>query len=101
MGTQRLLAGGLLLAGHDRSDGGLLVTVLEMAFAGRIGCSLNLETPCGGKYGLFAALFSEAPGLVYEVRRHDLGAVWRLLEAEGVTAVEIGSTRSDMKIVLR
>jgi phosphoribosylformylglycinamidine synthase len=99
--TQRLLAGGLLLAGHDRSDGGLLVTCLEMAFAGRVGCNLNLETPSGGQYGLFAALFGEAPGLVYEVRRSDLGAVWRLLEAEGVTAVEIGSTRADMKIVLR
>merc|ERR1719162_20668 len=39
--TQRLLAGGLLTAGHDRSDGGLIVTVLEMAFAGRKGFTLK------------------------------------------------------------
>lgn len=97
--TQRMLAGGLLLAGHDRSDGGLLVTVLEMAFAGRIGVSLKLEKAKGHE-DLFAALFGEAPGLVYEVRRSDLGAVWRLLESEGVQAIEIGSTRSDLKVVV-
>lgn len=31
--TQRLLADGKLLAGHDVSDGGIVVTALEMAFA--------------------------------------------------------------------
>lgn len=97
--TQRLLAGGLLLAGHDRSDGGLLVTALEMAFAGRIGLSLKLDK-AAGKEEIFAALFGEAPGLVYEVRKNDLAAVWRLLESEGVQAIEIGSTRADMKVVV-
>merc|ERR1719440_1451215 len=99
--TQRLLAGGLLLAGHDRSDGGLLVTVLEVAFAVRVGFSLKLDKPKdGSNREIFAALFGESPGLVYEVRRGDLGAVWRLLESEGVEAIEIGATRTDMKAVL-
>jgi len=99
--TQRLLAGGLLLAGHDRSDGGLLVTALEMAFSGRVGLNLKLERPAGGSsQDLFALLFGEAPGLMYEVRRADLDAVWRLFESEGVQAVEIGATRADMKVLV-
>lgn len=113
--TQRLLSGNLLAAGHDRSDGGLLVAVLEMAFAGRTGVSLQLgalsgatselEPPAkrpritsGG--GLMEILFGEAPGLVYEVRKTDLPAVLRVLEAEGVQAVQIGETRADMEVVV-
>jgi phosphoribosylformylglycinamidine synthase len=38
---QGLNADGHLLAYHDRSDGGLLTTVLEMAFAGHCGLDLN------------------------------------------------------------
>jgi len=93
--TQRLLDGGLLTAGHDRSDGGLITTVLEMAFAGRRGFSLKL-----GAGDALTALFSEAPGLVYEVRRSDLAAVQRLLDAEGVRAVEIGQTRTDLRVLV-
>ncbi len=33
----------LILAYHDKSDGGLLATVAEMAFAGRCGVSLNID----------------------------------------------------------
>merc|ERR1719359_1871762 len=40
--TQRLIDGGLIAAGHDRSDGGLLVALLEMAFAGNRGISVTL-----------------------------------------------------------
>jgi len=96
--TQRMLAGGLLAAGHDRSDGGLIVTVLEMAFAGRKGVNLKLDVAKEG--GLLGLLFGEAPGLVYEVRRSDLPAVWRLLDAEGVSAIEIGETRADMRFIV-
>jgi len=98
--TQRLLAGGLLTAGHDRSDGGLIVTALEMAFAGRRGVSLKLDASLKSLPVLLGYLFGEAPGLVYEVRRSDLPAVWRVLEAEGVSAVEIGETRTDMGFVV-
>jgi phosphoribosylformylglycinamidine synthase len=94
--TQRLLSGGLLLAGHDRSDGGLIVTVLEMAFAGRVGFDLKLGA-MSDVQNLFAALFGEAPGIVYEVRCEDLPAVWRLLESHNVHATEIGATRADLQ----
>merc|ERR1719359_289262 len=95
--TQRLVSGGLIAAGHDRSDGGLLVALLEMAFAGNRGISVSLPA-AGAKEGMFCQLFSEAPGLVYEVRSADLSAVHRLLLSEGVKYQEIGRTRSDHKI---
>src|SRR5258708_38095151 len=39
----RLRSAGLVLAYHDRSDGGLWATVCEMAFAGHLGVSLNVD----------------------------------------------------------
>lgn len=52
----------LVLAYHDRSDGGLLATALEMAFAGRVGVELDVN----GKEVL-SALFSEELGAVFQV----------------------------------
>merc|ERR1719387_2191119 len=103
-GTQRLLAGGLLAAGHDRSDGGILVAILEMAFAGRKGVEVRVD-PAGAAQGgsgpagpALSALFGEAPGLLYEVRESDLQAVRRVLEQEGVHALEVGRTRGDSRV---
>src|SRR5690606_10264665 len=46
--VQQLNAAGLLLAYHDRSDGGLLATVAEMAFAGHCGVDLQLAELLSG-----------------------------------------------------
>ncbi len=54
---------GVLLAQHDRSDGGLLVTLLEMAFAGR--CGLQIELP--PDTAVLPYLFNEEVGLVVQV----------------------------------
>jgi phosphoribosylformylglycinamidine synthase len=64
-------AGGAL-AYHDRSDGGLVVTLLEMAFAGR--CGLDVELPAGGSAE--GGLFSEEIGVVLQLREDALPA-WR------------------------
>ena len=55
---------GLVLAYHDRSDGGLLATVCEMAFAGRTGVHLD-TTELGAD--ATAALFSEELGAVLQI----------------------------------
>ncbi len=69
--VRELADAGQLLAYHDRSDGGLMVTVLEMAFAGRSGLALDLgEVPA-----VNAALYSEELGAVLQVRDADLDAV--------------------------
>jgi phosphoribosylformylglycinamidine synthase len=55
--------GGLLLAYHDRSDGGVLLTVLEMAFAGHCGLDIDLGTVTDP----IAACFAEELGVVLQV----------------------------------
>jgi phosphoribosylformylglycinamidine synthase len=65
---QWLNAEGLVLAYHDRSDGGLLVTLCEMAFAGHTGLRVDLDAM--GEDAL-AALFAEELGAVIQIRSAD------------------------------
>jgi phosphoribosylformylglycinamidine synthase len=78
---QRLNQAGLLLAYHDRSDGGLLVTLLEMAFASRVGLSIRLDAL--GTSAL-PALFAEELGAVIQVRATDVARVSEELALEGL-----------------
>ena len=72
---------GRVLAYHDRSDGGLAVTVLEMGFAGHCGLEVNLM---GAQGDGLAALFAEEPGVVLQVRAVDAPHVLGVLDAHGV-----------------
>ncbi|TDJ61013.1 MAG: phosphoribosylformylglycinamidine synthase [Proteobacteria bacterium] len=63
---------GYLLAYHDRSDGGLITTLCEMAFAARSG--LDIDIALLGSDPI-AALFCEELGAVIQVRNADLDAV--------------------------
>jgi phosphoribosylformylglycinamidine synthase len=72
---------GRILAYHDRSDGGLLATLCEMAFAGRCGLSVDLDRVGGSD---LAALFSEELGAVVQVRRGDTQAVLEALAGHGL-----------------
>ena len=71
-----LKARDLLLAYHDRSDGGAVVTLLEMAFAGH--CGLDVALPLQGATPL-AALCAEELGAVIQVRAEDLDTVRAVL----------------------
>ena len=70
--VQSLNEAGRLLAYHDRSDGGLAVTLCEMAFAG--GCGLDIDLAALGPDPL-AALFCEEAGAVLQAARRDREAV--------------------------
>ena len=96
----------LVLAYHDRSDGGLFVAVCEMAFAGRVGVSLNLDGLCfdplmndvdgiernpqsvRGRLDdrVLAALFNEELGAVLQIRRGDREKVMSVLRAHDLGA---------------
>ena len=93
-----LRGAGSLLAYHDRSDGGLLVTLLEMAFAG--GCGLDIDVPGGDPV---AALFSEELGAVVQVRAADVDAAVAAFAQHGVVdgVVRIGRPLAGERIVLR
>lgn len=61
---QHLVADGSVLSVHDISDGGLITTLLEMAFAGNCGINVRLRSD----HSLLAECFAEEPGLVLEVK---------------------------------
>jgi phosphoribosylformylglycinamidine synthase len=69
---QALNAAGHLLAYHDRSDGGLFATVVEMAFAGHCGLDIDIA-PLAGEP--LAVLFNEELGAVVQLREDALEAV--------------------------
>jgi phosphoribosylformylglycinamidine synthase len=107
---RRLCRDDLILAYHDRSDGGLFATVCEMAFASRCGLSLVLDTVCydnemndadgldknpellKGRFDdrLFGALFAEELGAVVQIRRRDRSTVSSLLNEAGLDYHFIG-----------
>lgn len=80
---QSLLKDQVLLAYHDRSDGGLFVTLAEMAFAGKTGISIQLDQLA---HDDLAVLFNEELGAVIQVRREDKEDVMTTLAGHGLAA---------------
>ena len=74
-------------AGHDRSDGGLVTTLLEMAFAGNCGIQIDLPS----KADPIAALFAEELGLVLEVAPDREADVRAAFDQAQVPSIPIGS----------
>lgn len=84
--TQNLIDKRTILAGHDRSDGGLATTLLEMAFAGN--CAIDVTIPSTA--GEIEVLFNEEAGLVIEVADSDVSSVTKEYSDAGVPIVKIG-----------
>jgi phosphoribosylformylglycinamidine synthase len=95
--VQELLGERLISAGHDISDGGLIVTILEMAFAGNCGVNLKIDLKDSD---LLQALFAEELGLVIEVHSNDLAAVKQKLQTAGVSFNIIGEVNTTAEIEL-
>lgn len=87
--TQSLIDKRTILAGHDRSDGGLAVTLLEMAFAGN--CSINVTVAEADGKGEIGTLFNEEAGLVIEVSSDDAESTIAAYTAAEVPCVKIGT----------
>ncbi|MEY4768236.1 MAG: hypothetical protein RL637_875, partial [Pseudomonadota bacterium] len=79
---QTLNSQGQLLAYHDRSDGGLLVTVAEMMFAARLGVTLTF--PEWSHQALMATLFNEELGAVIQVKNAEVDSVLAILKTAGL-----------------
>ena len=115
-----LRAQGLLLAYHDRSDGGLLAAAAEMAFAGHVGVALNVDMLVTEGDGIsdsradhgdaknwagqvsarrqeltLRALFNEELGVLLQIKTADRGAVMALLREQGLSKYShiVGKTR--------
>ncbi|MCC7538242.1 MAG: phosphoribosylformylglycinamidine synthase [Deltaproteobacteria bacterium] len=82
--VSELVRAGDVVAYHDRSDGGLVVTLLEMAFAGA--CGLEVDLAALGPDDDASVLFAEELGAVLQVRGADLGAARAAFAARGLGA---------------
>ncbi|MFC6377854.1 phosphoribosylformylglycinamidine synthase [Tatumella terrea] len=78
---QQLVSEQKLLAYHDRSDGGLLVTLAEMAFAGH--CGLRVDVASLGQ-DVLASLFTEELGAVIQVKAEDKQAISDIFARHGL-----------------
>ena len=117
-----LRARGLILAYHDRSDGGLVAAVAEMAFAGQVGVALNVDMLVSEGDGIqdgrmdsfeakewvkqisgrrevltLRALFNEELGAVLQIRTAERAAVMQVLREHGLIQCShlIGKTRPE------
>ena len=91
---QALVAERKLLAYHDRSDGGLITTLVEMAFAGN--CGVDVDISALGDNDL-AVLFNEELGAVIQVSECELSAVREVLKAHDLLGLtyELGSVSTE------
>jgi len=89
---------GLLLAYHDRSDGGAIVALLEMAFAGHCGLEIRLD---GWAENTLRALFNEELGAVLQVRSADRDAFMALAAKHGLAAMTHAIGRPKPKLGIK
>ena len=87
----------LVLAYHDRSDGGVFATLVEMAFAGHCGVDIKLPP---GQNGAAGALFSEELGVVLQCKGEHAGALQSIFVRHGLGDFThaIGSATRDMRV---
>ncbi|MDC0948532.1 phosphoribosylformylglycinamidine synthase [Gammaproteobacteria bacterium] len=78
----QLRSDGLLLAMHDRSDGGLAATLTEMVIASRIGLEIDLDQL--GERAALGALFSESLGVVLQVPAAQSATVMAVLDSHAL-----------------
>ena len=94
-GIQNLNKENKILAYHDRSDGGLITTVLEMAFAGHCGIDLNLNV----EDEMFKFLFNEELGAVIQILDDNVIEILKYFNDElGLAAQVIGAPNKKQSI---
>lgn len=91
---QELISEKLILAGHDISDGGLITTLLEMAFAGNCGLNIRMDGP----WSPFERLFAEELGAAIECQVEDVPKVLEILDSFHLRSTLIGETTKEKKI---
>jgi phosphoribosylformylglycinamidine synthase len=103
--VQSMIDRDLILSGHDRSDGGLITTLLEMAFAGN--CGIEIELPPhpplskGGQGGVLSVLFAEELGLVIEYLPEKEDEIISVFKNFSVPYEIIGRTLSEKRITVK
>jgi len=102
--VQELISDGKILAYHDRSDGGLITTLCEMAFSARCGLELSFQgVPAHDAEKLRAHMFAEEPGAVIQVAESQKQQVLTCLEKHGLAEYvsEVGRAVSGQALSIR
>jgi len=96
--VQQLIADGLILAGHDVSDGGLITCFAEMAFAGNCGLDIKIDARNGAS--AIDYLFAEELGLVIEYTLDNEDKIKAILNSRSLAenCYVIGNTMVDKQI---
>ena len=94
-----------LLAYHDRSDGGLLATLAEMAFAARCGLDIDVSALMGAQEDIQAAtlraLFNEELGAVIQINQSDWANIQTDLQAAGLSFAAIGQLNTQQRLIIK
>jgi phosphoribosylformylglycinamidine synthase len=96
LAVQKMIDEGLILALHDRSDGGLFTAVAEMCMASRCGFTIGV----GHSASSFAELFSEELGFVIEVHRDNFIKALQIAVSYGLPFYEIGQTNTSLECLV-
>jgi phosphoribosylformylglycinamidine synthase len=96
---QKLIAENLILAGHDRSDGGLITTLLEMSFGGNCGVDIHLDDPACSD--IFRLLFAEELGMVIEYNPEKEQEILDSFREAAVPFHHIGETTEQPRILIK
>ncbi|MDP2279373.1 MAG: phosphoribosylformylglycinamidine synthase subunit PurQ, partial [Nitrospirota bacterium] len=100
--VQKLISDNLISAGHDRSDGGLITTLLEMAFSGNCGIEVEMQDAgCRMQDEILALLFSEELGLVIEYLPKNEKKILAELTKQKVPCHVVGRTTVNKKIKIK
>lgn len=94
--VQRMIKEELIIAGHDRSDGGLITTLVEMALAGN--CGIKVKLPIKGS--AIPLLFSEELGLVIEYLPQSEAKIIDILGIFNVPFLVLGDTQKKRQVVV-
>jgi len=93
---QSLMVKNLILSGHDISDGGLIITLLEMAFAGNCGFDVNIVS----QKNPLKKIFAEELGAVVECHISAEKEAHRVMNSFGIYPQTIGRTTKERRIVV-
>ena len=95
---RELRAQNLVLAYHDRSDGGVFATLVEMAFAGH--CGLDVKLPAGRRTAPRGALFCEELGVVLQVKAEHAATVQSIFVRHGLGDMThaLGAPTREMRV---
>ncbi len=96
LAVQQMILQEWILAGHDRSDGGLVTCLAEMVMSGNCGAAISLA----GNRESISQLFSEELGLVIEYMPGDEGRITSLLASAEIPCKVLGETLADRRFLL-